>query len=44
MVDVGEGKTSLSLDGGSLRSVFQIAVPHEKPGAPDPRPITDEAE
>lgn len=43
-VDVGEGKTSLSRAGGSLRSEFQIVPLHGKVDAPVPRPITDEVE
>lgn len=44
MVEVGEGKTSLSLDGGSLRSVFQIPVPQGKAEPVGARPMTDEVE
>ena len=29
-VEVGEGRTSVSLEGASLRSLFQMPVPHEK--------------
>jgi hypothetical protein len=40
--DVGDGSTSLSLEGGSLRSLFQIPVPHVK--VPWwPRPMAEEA-
>jgi hypothetical protein len=42
-VEVGDGRTSLSLNGGSLRSVFQMPVPQPKldPGV---RPIVEEVE
>lgn len=40
-VEVGDGRTSLSLAGGSLRSLFQMPVPHGK-FAPGPRPMTEE--
>lgn len=42
-VEVGDGRTSLSLAGGSLRSLFQMPVPHGKfePGA---RAMTEEVE
>lgn len=43
-VDVGDGRTSLSRDGGSLRSVFQMPVPQGKADAPGARPIVDEVE
>ena len=36
-VDVGDGKTSDNLEGGSFRSVFQMPVPHVKVGAWCPR-------
>lgn len=44
MVDVGDGRTSLSLDGGSLRSAFQMPVPHGKADDPAGRPMTDDVE
>jgi hypothetical protein len=46
MVEVGDGSTSLSLDGGSFRSEVQIPVPHVKPEEPwCPRPMdADDAE
>lgn len=34
IVEVGEGRTSVSLEGGSLRSVFQMPVPQGKDGGP----------
>lgn len=36
---MGEGSTSVSLDGGSLRSLFQIPVPHAKVVFCGARPI-----
>ena len=40
-----DGKTSLRREGGSLRSVFQIPVPHGKAGGwPAVRPMVDEVE
>lgn len=44
MVEVGEGKTSLSLDGGSLRSLFHMPVPQGKVDPAGARPMTDEVE
>jgi hypothetical protein len=43
-VEVGEGSTSLNLEGGSLRSGFHMPVPHGKFGAPGVRPMAEEAE
>lgn len=44
MIEVGEGRTSLKRDGGSLRSVFQMAVPQGKLADPCDRPIVDDVE
>lgn len=43
-VDVGDGRTSLSLDGGSLRSLFQMPDPQGKAGAPGGRLIAEDVE
>jgi hypothetical protein len=44
-VDVGDGKTSVSLCGISFRSLFQMAVPQGNAADPETRPRTaDEAE
>lgn len=43
-MDVGEGRTSLSREGGSFRSVFQIPVPHAKDDGGAARPITEALE
>lgn len=44
-VDVGDGSTSDNLEGGSLRSVFHMPVPHVKDvGAWWPRPIAADEE
>ncbi len=43
-MDVGEGKTSVSLDGGSFRSLFQMPVPQGNDGAPGGRGIAEDAE
>ncbi len=42
-VEVGDGKTSVSRDGTSLRS-FHIPVPQEKVDAPELRPMTEDVE
>jgi hypothetical protein len=42
-VEVGDGRTSVNLDGGSFLSEFQIPLPHpENDGGPWLRPMTDE--
>lgn len=43
-VEVGEGRTSLSLDGGSFLSLFQIPDPQGKFDGPGARPIFEEPE
>jgi hypothetical protein len=44
IIEVGEGRTSLSLEGGSLRSVFQMAVPQGNVDGPWARPMTEDVE
>lgn len=41
-VEVGDGRTSASLDDASFRSLFQIPVPHGNVVDPGPRPRTAE--
>ena len=43
-VEVGDGRTSLSLEEASFRSTFQIPVPHANADELVERPIADDAE
>lgn len=43
-VDVGDGRTSCSLDGGSFRSLFQIPVPQGKVVEPEARGMAEDAD
>lgn len=43
-VDVGDGRTSLSLEGGSLRSLFQIPAPHANADDPEGRGMAVDVE
>lgn len=44
MVEVGDGRTSLSLEEASFRSAFQIPVPQAKDDELFERPMTEEVE
>lgn len=44
IVDVGDGSTSCSLEGGSLRSLFQMPVPHGNALEPEERGMAEDAD